>query len=84
MKHTKRWLVLCLVIVMLFSVSSLLASRKDKTPEPEPEGEQPDLEAMTKAELSAILAEWGVDVPSGARKAELIALVEENFGGQGP
>ncbi len=37
MKHTKRWLVLCLVMVMLFSVSSLFAGKKDKTPEPEPE-----------------------------------------------
>ncbi len=36
MKHTKRWLVLCLVMVMLFSVSSLIAGKKDKTPEPEP------------------------------------------------
>ena len=43
---------------------------------PEPEVEAPDYSAMKVAELKALCAERGLDVPSKATKAQLIEILE--------
>ena len=37
MKHSRKWIVVCLVIVMLFAVSLTASGKSGKKPEPEPE-----------------------------------------------
>lgn len=48
-------------------------------PEPEPVEEQEtsqDLSKLTVAQLKAICSERGIEVPKGAKKAEIVALLE--------
>ncbi len=40
-----------------------------------PSGDAPDYSKMTKAELSAIASEHGIDVPKGATKGAIIELL---------
>ena len=41
-----------------------------------PEAPEPDLDAMTRAELEALAAERGVDVSKAGNKAEVIAALK--------
>jgi hypothetical protein len=48
-----------------------------EAPEPVEEPAEPTLEELTKAELQVRLLEIGVTPPERAKKAELVALLEE-------
>lgn len=46
----------------------------------EEEAEESDADEMTAAELKAALKDAGVDIPSGAKKADLVLLYQEHVG----
>lgn len=58
----------------------LVTEDEEELPEEDHE-EEIDLEAMTKKELTTYAKEMGIKVPSKARKAEIIELIE-NFEGE--
>lgn len=60
-------------------VESSIVPPEPPAPEPEqPAAEPVDYDKLTKAELEDQLGERGIEVPKGAKKAELVELAEES------
>ena len=60
----------------IFQGAARLTSAPVPVRETAPEAETPDLTSLTNAQLAAMCADRGIEVPKRATKAQLIALLD--------